>query len=68
MNICEMERAKANRDNRITSAWRRMLIPLRSIRTSQAGRWAGREKVALISFGYQNIFTTSVSLDTGKLC
>jgi len=30
------------------------------------GRWAGREKVALISFGYQNIFATSVSFDSGK--
>jgi len=29
-------------------------------------RWAGREKVALISFGYQNIFATSVSFDSGK--
>lgn len=29
-------------------------------------RWAGREKVALISFGYQNIFAISVSFDSGK--
>jgi hypothetical protein len=29
-----------------------------------AVRWAGREKVALISFGYQNIFATCVSFDS----
>jgi len=30
-------------------------------------RWAGREKVALFSFGYQNIFATSLSFDSGKI-
>ena len=29
--------------------------------------WAGRKKVALISFGYQNIFATSLSFDSGKI-
>jgi hypothetical protein len=29
--------------------------------------WAGREKVALISFGYQNIFATRLSFDSGKI-
>jgi len=30
-------------------------------------RRSGREKVALISFGYQNIFATRLSFDSGKI-
>ena len=35
--------------------------------SGHAERWAGRETVALFSFGYQNIFATSLSFDSGKI-
>jgi hypothetical protein len=43
------------------------LQPTQEERAAEAGRWAGGEKVALISFGYQNIFATRLSYDVGKI-
>ena len=45
------------------------VFPQRSgfVQQSAEMEWAVREKVVLISLGYQNIFATRLSFDSGKI-